>query len=128
MRDIIQIFLLCVECFFIVYMIGYATFSFCLWQWIFRPIRRQRRNLLKNELSNEYYVPVSILVPAHNEALTIEATIRSLLALDYKLYEIIVVDDAPRTIRPRWCGRRSGCGGLPPHPTQNPLSAGGGGL
>ena len=53
----------------------------------------KRRNLLKNELSNDYYVPVSILVPAHNEEVTIEATVRSLLALDYKLYEIIVVDD-----------------------------------
>ena len=38
-------------------------------------------------------MPVSILVPAHNEGVTIQATIRSLLALDYKLYEIIVVDD-----------------------------------
>ena len=48
---------------------------------------------MKNELANDYYVPVSIIVPAHNEAVTIESTIRSLLALDYRLYEIIVVDD-----------------------------------
>ena len=94
MRDIIQIFLLCVECFFILYMIGYATFLFLSVAVGSSDLyAAKRRNLLKNELSNEYYVPVSILVPAHNEALTIEATIRSLLALDYKLYEIIVVDD-----------------------------------
>ena len=53
----------------------------------------KRRNALKNELSNDYYVPVSVIVPAYNEEVTIEATIRSLLALDYRLYEIIVVDD-----------------------------------
>lgn len=33
------------------------------------------------------------MVPAYNEEVTIEANIRSLLALDYKLYEIVVVDD-----------------------------------
>ena len=38
-------------------------------------------------------MPVTIVVPAYNEEVTIEASIRSLLALDYKLYEIVVVDD-----------------------------------
>jgi len=36
---------------------------------------------------------VSILVPAHNEADVIEATIRSLFEIDYPLLEILVVDD-----------------------------------
>ncbi|HEU4432905.1 MAG TPA: glycosyltransferase family 2 protein, partial [Pyrinomonadaceae bacterium] len=36
---------------------------------------------------------VSIIVPAYNEALVIENTIRSLLASEYSNYEIIVVDD-----------------------------------
>ncbi len=40
------------------------------------------------------YVPfVSILIPAYNEELVIENTIRSLLASDYSTYEIIVIDD-----------------------------------
>ena len=40
------------------------------------------------------YVPfVSILVPAYNEELVIENTIRSLLASNYSKYEIIVIDD-----------------------------------
>jgi cellulose synthase/poly-beta-1,6-N-acetylglucosamine synthase-like glycosyltransferase len=39
--------------------------------------------------------PVSILVPAHNEALVIEQTIQSLLALDYpkEKLEILAIDD-----------------------------------
>ena len=37
--------------------------------------------------------PVSIIVPAYNEGKIIQATIKSLLALEYPQYEIIVVDD-----------------------------------
>ena len=94
MRDFIQFFLYCVECFFILYMVGYASFLFLsVTVGTSTLYAAKRRNALKNELSNEYYVPVSIIVPAYNEAVTIEATVRSLLALDYRLYEIIVVDD-----------------------------------
>ncbi len=94
MREFIEFFLWCVECFFVLYMIGYASFLFfAVTVGSSDLYASKRRKLLKNELSNDYYVPVSIIVPAHNEGVTIEATIRSLLALDYKLYEIIVVDD-----------------------------------
>ncbi|MDQ3949640.1 MAG: glycosyltransferase family 2 protein [Gemmatimonadota bacterium] len=37
--------------------------------------------------------PVTVLVPAHNEEAVIESALRSLLALDYPAYEVIVVDD-----------------------------------
>lgn len=37
--------------------------------------------------------PVSIIVPAHNEEVTIVSTLLSLLKLDYECFEIIVVDD-----------------------------------
>ena len=94
MRETIQMLLLLVEGFFILYMIGYASFLFLSVAVGSSDLYAgKRRVLLRNELSNDYYVPVSILVPAHNEGVTIQATIRSLLALDYKLYEIIVVDD-----------------------------------
>ena len=102
MRDFIQIFLLCVEGFFILYMLGYASFLFLSVTVGSSDLyAAKRRNLLKNELSNDYYVPVSVIVPAHNEAVTIEAIVRSLLALDYKLYEIIVVDDGSPMKPPR---------------------------
>lgn len=90
----LPLFLDIVGIFFILYMFGYASFLFlsvaagssALYQ-------NQRRARLKNELAGDYYVPVSILVPAYNEAVTICSTIQSLLALDYTLYEIVVVDD-----------------------------------
>ncbi|EJW93540.1 protein containing Glycosyl transferase, family 2 domain protein, partial [gut metagenome] len=42
------------------------------------------------------YVPVTIVVPAYNEELTVVDTVRSLLTLDYTTYEIVVVDDGSK--------------------------------
>jgi cellulose synthase/poly-beta-1,6-N-acetylglucosamine synthase-like glycosyltransferase/peptidoglycan/xylan/chitin deacetylase (PgdA/CDA1 family)/spore germination protein YaaH len=61
--------------------------SLALAQWL-RSRRRERTH------AGEDFNPfVSIIVPAYNEALVIENTIRSLLASDYSNYEVIVVDD-----------------------------------
>jgi len=40
-----------------------------------------------------FHPPVSILVPAYNEGVTIEPAIRALLRMNYPAYEIIVLDD-----------------------------------
>ena len=94
MRDIIQMFFNFVGIFFVLYLAGYATFLFLSVAVGSSSLYSlKRRNALKNELLNDYYVPVSIIIPAYNEEKTIEFTIRSLLAQNYKLYEIIVVDD-----------------------------------
>jgi cellulose synthase/poly-beta-1,6-N-acetylglucosamine synthase-like glycosyltransferase/peptidoglycan/xylan/chitin deacetylase (PgdA/CDA1 family) len=37
--------------------------------------------------------PVSVIVPAYNEAAGIEACVRSIVAADYPVFEVIVVDD-----------------------------------
>ena len=97
MMDAFKLFFDYVGVFFVLYLIGYSTFLFLavavgsstLYSY-------RRRNRLKNELLNDYYIPFSIIIPAYNEEVTIEATIRSLLSLKYKLYEIIVVDDGSK--------------------------------
>ncbi|WP_400161881.1 glycosyltransferase family 2 protein [Brevibacillus sp. TJ4] len=42
---------------------------------------------------SEQVPPISILVPAYNEELTIMESVRSLLSLNYPIYEVIVVND-----------------------------------
>ena len=82
MKDLYQVFFQYVGIFFVLYMVGYATFLLLsvtvggseLWD-------AKRRGRLRNEMKRDYYIPVSVIVPAHNEGVTIEATIRSLLRM-----------------------------------------------
>ena len=54
MRDFIQLFLLCVECFFILYMILYSSFLFLSVAVGSSDLyAAKRRTRLKNELSND---------------------------------------------------------------------------
>jgi len=48
---------------------------------------------IATEPERDFLPPISILVPAYNEGANIQASIRSLLELDYPCYEIIVIDD-----------------------------------
>lgn len=97
LMDAIKVFLNGVGVFFIVYLIGYSTFLFLavvVGSSTLYQTRKQAK--LKNILEHNYYVPVTIIVPAYNEELTVVDTIRSLLTLDYKVYEIVVVDDGSK--------------------------------
>lgn len=83
--------------FFLVYLLLYASYLFLsvsVGAWRLYQLERMHR--IKNEIKHDYYFPVSILVPAYNEEVTILDSVRSLLNLDYRLYEIIVVDDGSR--------------------------------
>lgn len=95
--EVIKAVLEGVNVFFVIYLIGYSTFLFlsvvigaC------ELYKRKQQDKLKNTLLKDYYIPVSIIVPAYNEEVTVVETVRSLLALEYKLYEIIVVDDGSK--------------------------------
>ena len=92
--DAYKLFFEWVSVFFVLYMIGYASFLFLsVAVGSSELYKTKKRNKLKSELPGGYYVPVSIVVPAHNEEVTIVESVRSLLSLEYRLYEIIVVDD-----------------------------------
>jgi len=79
--------------FFIVYLLIYATYAFMAVAVGAYKLRTQdRMQMLKNELKHTT-IPISIIVPAYNEAAVIIKSVKSLLALDYQLYEIVVVDD-----------------------------------
>jgi biofilm PGA synthesis N-glycosyltransferase PgaC len=57
-----------------------------------RAAAKDRDEALRAQVSQELPL-VSIVVPAFNEELLIQAALRSLLRLDYPRYEVIVVDD-----------------------------------
>ncbi|MBQ8498133.1 MAG: glycosyltransferase [Clostridia bacterium] len=82
---------------FVVYLILYSTFLFLAvivgaWTLYYKNKKRRFRNIS----DEKYFIPVSIIVPAYNEEVTVVDTVRSLLALDYISYEIIVVDDGSK--------------------------------
>ncbi|MFC6464883.1 glycosyltransferase family 2 protein [Marinilactibacillus sp. GCM10026970] len=92
--DNVDIFLLITGIFFATYTIIYGcylTISGIISMSSLRNYRIKQR--LENELNHQFYFPISILVPAYNEATTIVTTVNHLLEMDYKLYEIVVVDD-----------------------------------
>lgn len=83
-----------INTFFLLYLFAYTTYLFIsvvTGAYKLYLYDRMRRN--KNIIHQDYYRPISILVPAHNEEVTIVDSITSLLHLNYKLYEIIVIDD-----------------------------------
>ncbi|TDF93848.1 glycosyltransferase family 2 protein [Paenibacillus piri] len=45
---------------------------------------------------SEYVPPVSILVPSYNEELTIIESVRSLMTLEFPVYEVIVINDGSK--------------------------------
>lgn len=93
----IQTVLAIFEVFFVIYLVGYSSFLFISvlvgGNEIFEGTKKHR---LRNEITHDYYVPISVVVPAYNEEVTIVETIRSLLNLDYRIYEIIVVNDGSK--------------------------------
>ncbi len=94
MTGYVNTFLDIIGVFFIIYLIGYSTFLFLsVLVGSSELYKIHRRKRLQNILPNDYFVPITIIVPAHNEETTVVETVRSLFKLDYRLYEIIVVDD-----------------------------------
>ena len=92
--EFIKGFLLAVEIFFALYLIGYSTFLFiAVVTGSSSLFKKRQQDMLKNTILKDHYVPISIIVPAFNEDVTIVENVRSLLTLDYPLYEIVVVDD-----------------------------------
>lgn len=97
MLVILKVFLDWVRYFFIAYLIGYSTFLFVsVVVGSFELYKIHRREIMKNILPSDYHVPITIIVPAYNEEVTVAETVKSLLALEYRSYEIIVVDDGSK--------------------------------
>ncbi len=83
-----------INVFFVIYLVGYSTFLFLsVAVGSSELFKKKQQYRMMNAIENDYFIPISIIVPAYNEEVTVTDTVKSLLALDYKVYEIIVVDD-----------------------------------
>lgn len=58
-----------------------------------RYVARTGASVVRRTLRSPLTPPVSILVPAFNEAAVIVDCVRSLLALDYRMLEVVVIND-----------------------------------
>ncbi len=95
--NVIRAFVEGINLFFIFYLIGYSIFLFLsVVIGATTLYNRRREEKFKNTFSQDYYIPISIIVPAYNEEVTVVETIKSLLQLQYRSYEIIVVDDGSK--------------------------------
>ena len=94
--DFLRGFLYFISIFYVVYLIIFATFSFAaVLIGSYKLYVNDRMLRFNNKLSHED-LPISVLIPAYNESVTVVKSVNSLLALDYQLYEIIVVDDGSK--------------------------------
>ncbi len=83
--------------FFFFYLAFYASYLFLsVTTGAYKLYQQDWIRKISNELKHDYYFPISVLVPAYNEEVTILDSVQSLLDLDYRLYEIIVVDDGSK--------------------------------
>lgn len=97
MTDKWGVFFYVVGVFFVFYLLIYASYLFIsVALGAFRLYQKDKMLQIKNELKHDFYFPVSILVPAYNEEVTILDSVNSLLELDYRLYEVIVIDDGSK--------------------------------
>jgi cellulose synthase/poly-beta-1,6-N-acetylglucosamine synthase-like glycosyltransferase len=85
---------------FLIYFLAYHTFNFALLILAFVDVRKHLWMRALDDpdllLNSPYTPPISMLVPAYNEAVTISASLRSLMALRLPRFEIIVVNDGSK--------------------------------
>lgn len=86
--------------FFFFYMFVYALvifFNTICAAFTLEELFAKKKYINKNIIENENnYIPISIIVPAYNEEVTILSTIESLRKLDYPEIEIVVVNDGSK--------------------------------
>lgn len=97
MHEHLHTFVETINIFFLFFVAFYTLFLF--FSVIYGAVKSEKhakqnkfhRGIAMDHAAN--YIPISVLVPAYNEELTILDTVKSLCMLDYPEFEIIVIDD-----------------------------------
>ena len=83
--------------FIAIYLAGYTLVLLCGTIYGALDILRQERlENLHNVLEHEFYYPISVLIPVYNEGRTGIQTVENVLKQDYRLYEIVIIDDGSK--------------------------------
>ena len=97
LRTAAELFTTYFNAFIAVYLWIYTLYLLiCCLGGAFNANRRRYMESLHNVIDHEYYYPISILVPAYNEESGIVQTVSNLLRLEFKRYEIVVIDDGSK--------------------------------
>ena len=96
-----------------IFIVGYPIFVSIIWitGGLFSSVYRYRQKRSLLTAANEPFV--SILIPAHNEADTLIAAVKSLAQLHYQHYEVVLIDDCStdntwqlmETLKHQWAGK-----------------------
>lgn len=95
----IKIIFVGIAVFYLFYFLAINLFYFFLNIVSFFAVRRRIQwKIIKSmpQIYSGFEIPITILVPAYNESVTIANSLRSLLQLDYPEYEIIVINDGSK--------------------------------
>lgn len=76
----------------IIFLIGFMAL-YSIYMWLVTKYRKRKEKKNPPILNYDYHPFVSILIPCHNEEDVIEATVNNILNLNYKDFEIVLIDD-----------------------------------
>jgi cellulose synthase/poly-beta-1,6-N-acetylglucosamine synthase-like glycosyltransferase len=97
MDEFVAVFINNFITFLIIYFIlvntSYISFIIITLNYMYESVFKFNSFSDRVRFTDDTYTPISIIVPAFNEDMTIEANLHSLLALHYPDFEIIVVND-----------------------------------
>ena len=93
LRPVLVVYLWLVILFFVLVNLIYALFLGVSFKSILNHIRRELFIDYRKLIQSDFTYAVSILAPAHNESSTIVESIKSLLKLNYGVYEVLVIND-----------------------------------
>lgn len=93
LHEVLLVYQVALLLYFVVLNLFYAASAFIGFWWVARYTRELPVLALKDSLRGDAYLPVSIIVPAHDEGAGIVASVSATLRLRFPEFEVIVVND-----------------------------------
>ncbi|HKI56357.1 MAG TPA: glycosyltransferase family 2 protein [Trueperaceae bacterium] len=93
LRDLFDAYQAALLLYFVILNLFYAVSAFIGFWWVARYTRELPVLALKDSLRGDAFLPVSLLMPAHNEGIGIVASVAATLRLRFPEFEVIVVND-----------------------------------